>query len=48
MNSLRASLDEYLAVRRAWIPTAFAGRLLRRFVEFAEHEHADYITTELP
>jgi hypothetical protein len=48
MNSLRAALDEYLAVRRALgYQLRLTGRLLRRFVEFAEHEHADYITTEL-
>ena len=48
MTSLRAALDEYLAVRRALgYQLRLTGRLLRRFVEFAEHEHADYITTEL-
>lgn len=48
MNSLQTALDEYLAVRRALgYKLRLAGRLLRRFVEFAEQEGADYITTEL-
>ena len=48
MNSLRAALDEYLAVRRALgYQLRLTGRLLRRFVEFAEHAHAAYITAEL-
>src|SRR5437867_1539657 len=48
MSSLRVALDEYLAVRRALgYQLRLTGRLLRRFVEFAEHELADYITTEL-
>jgi len=48
MSSLRTSLDEYLAVRRALgYQLRLTGRLLRRFVEFAEHVHADYITAEL-
>jgi integrase/recombinase XerD len=48
MSSLRTTLDEYLAVRRALGYTLrLPGRLLRRFVEFAEQEGADHITTEL-
>lgn len=48
MSSLRIALDEYLAVRRALGYTLrLPGRLLRRFVEFAEQEGANYITTEL-
>src|SRR5204862_3047808 len=48
MSSLRTSLDEYLAVRRALgYHLRLTGRLLRRFVEFAEHAHGNYITTEL-
>lgn len=48
MSSLQTALDEYLAVRRALgYQLRLAGRLLRRFVEFAEQEGADYITTEL-
>jgi integrase len=48
MSSLRTALDEYLAVRRALgYKLLLAGRLLRRFVDFAEREHADYITIEL-
>ena len=48
MSSLRTALDEYLAVRRALgYQLRLTGRLLRRFVEFADHVHADYITAEL-
>jgi len=48
MSSLRTALDEYLAVRRALgYQLRLTGRLLRRFVEFAERARADYITTEL-
>jgi len=48
MNALRAALDEYLAIRHALgHQLRCAGRLLRRFVEFAEHAHADCITTDL-
>src|SRR5437016_13990304 len=48
MSSLRTALDEYLAVRRALgYQLRLTGRLLRRFVEFAEHACADYITAEL-
>jgi integrase len=45
---LRIALNDYLAVRRALgHQLRLPGRLLRRFVEFAEQEGADYITTEL-
>ena len=48
MSSLRTALDEYLGARRALgHKLILTGRLLRRFVDFAEHAHADYITTEL-
>ncbi|MCP3460809.1 tyrosine-type recombinase/integrase [Bradyrhizobium sp. CCGUVB23] len=48
MNSLRTALDEYLGARRALgHKLILTGRLLRRFVDFAEHAHADYITPEL-
>ena len=48
MSSLQAALDEYLAVRRALgYKLLLEGRLLRRFIEFAKHARADYITTEL-
>jgi integrase/recombinase XerD len=47
-SRLRTALDEYLAVRRALgYKLLLEGRLLRRFIEFAEHARADYITTEL-
>lgn len=48
MSTLQATLDEYLAVRRAFgAKLVLAGRLLQRFVEFATHEGATFITTEL-
>ena len=48
MSSLQTALDEYLAVRRALgHKLLLEGRLLRRFIEFAKHARADYITTEL-
>lgn len=48
MNELQAALDEYLAVRRAFgVKLRLAGRLLQRFVDFAEHEGATVITTDL-
>ena len=44
MSSLPTELDEYLAVRRALgYQLRLTGRLLKRFVEFAEHAHADYM-----
>ena len=48
MSLLQTALDEYLAVRRALgHKLLLEGRLLRRFIEFAKHARADYITTEL-
>lgn len=48
MNELQAALDEYLAVRRALgVKLRLAGRLLQRFVNFAEQEGATVITTDL-
>ena len=48
MSSLHTALEEYLAVRRALgYKLRLPGRLLQRFVEFADRERADYITTEL-
>lgn len=48
MIPLQAALDEYLAVRRALgVGLRLAGRLLQRFVDFAERQGAAYITTEL-
>ena len=48
MSTLRTAFDEYLAVRRALgYKLLLEGRLLRRFVDFAEGSGADYITTEL-
>lgn len=48
MRSLRTALEEYLAIRRALgYQLRVPGRLLRRFVAFAEHAHAHYITTDL-
>ena len=48
MSALHTAFDEYLAVRRALgYQLRLEGRLLRRFVDFAERSGADYITTEL-
>jgi len=48
MSKLQAVLDEYLAVHRALgFKLRLAGRLLQRFVNFANREGAAYITTEL-
>ena len=48
MNPLKASLRDYLAVRRALGFRLFSeGRLLERFIEFAERAGATSITTEL-
>jgi integrase len=48
MSTLRASLNEYLGVRRALgVQLRLSGRLLQRFVDFAEQAHASYITTDL-
>jgi integrase/recombinase XerD len=48
MSSLQIALNEYLAVRRALgYKLLLEGRLLRRFIEFAEHARSDYITTDL-
>jgi integrase/recombinase XerD len=48
MITLQAALDEYLAVRRALgVKLRLAGRLLQRFVDFAERAGAASITTEL-
>lgn len=48
MSELRTALEEYLAVRRALgFKLRLAGRMLQRFVDFAEREGATVITTEL-
>ena len=48
MSELHAALEEYLSVRRALgVKLRLAGRLLKRFVEFAEREGAAVITTDL-
>jgi site-specific recombinase XerD len=48
MITLQAALDEYLAVRRALgVKLRLPGRLLQRFVDFAERAGAASITTEL-
>lgn len=48
MNTLQAALDDYLALRRALgFELRLAGRLLQRFVEFAQAANATYITAEL-
>jgi integrase len=48
MCALRAALEEYLALRRALgFKLVLSGRLLHRFIDFAEREGATVITTEL-
>ena len=48
MSALQTALDEYLAVRRALgVKLRLPGRLLQRFVAFAEREGETFITTEL-
>jgi integrase/recombinase XerD len=48
MSQLHAMLDEYLAVHRALgVKLVLSGRLLRRFVQYAEQQSAPYITAEL-
>ena len=48
MSTLQAALDDYLALRRALgFELRLAGRLLQRFVDFAQAANAVYITTEL-
>jgi len=48
MNTLQTALDDYLALRRALgFELRSQGRLLQRFVAFAQAANAAYITTEL-
>lgn len=48
MSELHAALEEYLSVRRALgVKLRVPGRLLERFVDFAEREGTDVITTDL-
>ena len=48
MTKLRKALEDYLAVRRAMgFKLHLAGRLLHRFVEFAEQKKSSFITTKL-
>lgn len=48
MSPLQVALDEYLAVRRALgYKLRVSGRLLQRFVDFANRQGATYITSEL-
>ncbi len=48
MSPLQVALDEYLAVRRALgYKLRLSGRLLQRFVDFANRQGATYITSEL-
>ena len=48
MSQLQVALDEYLAVRRALgYKLRLSGRLLQRFVDFADRQGATYITSEL-
>ena len=48
MIPLQTALDDYLALHRALgFELRLAGRLLQRFVDFAQAAGAAYITTEL-
>lgn len=48
MSPLRTALDEYLALRRSLgFKLRLAGRLLQRFVTFAEAQGAEFISCEL-
>lgn len=48
MSSLRNALGEYLALRRSLgFELRLAGRLLERFVDFADKQDAEFITCEL-
>jgi len=48
MSPLRNALDEYLALRRSLgFRLRLSGRLLERFVEFADSQSAEFITCEL-
>lgn len=48
MSPLRAALAEYLALRRSLgFELRLTGRLLQRFVAFADNQGAEYITWEL-
>jgi integrase/recombinase XerD len=48
MITLQSALDDYRALRRALgFELRLAGRLLQRFVDFAEQGGASYITTQL-
>ncbi len=48
MSKLQTALDEYLAVHRALgFKLRLPGRLLQRFVDFADRQRAAYITTDL-
>ncbi len=48
MSSLRITLNEYLALRRSLgFKLRLAGRLLERFVDFADSQGAAFITCEL-
>jgi integrase len=47
-TSLQTCLDQYLAIRRALgVKLRLPGRLLQRFVDFADASRAKYITAEL-
>lgn len=48
MSPLRAALTDYLTLRRSLgFELRLAGRMLQRFVTFAENQGAEYITREL-
>jgi integrase len=48
VSTLRDAVEEYLSIRRALgSPIPSAAPTLRRFVDFAEREGADFVTTQL-
>ncbi len=48
MSELREALEEYLAVRRSFgFKLCLAGRLLHKFVDFAEQDSAPFITMDV-
>jgi len=48
MNTLRQTLNDYLSLRLAMgFKLSEAQRLLPRFIDFLEHQKAEFITTDL-
>ena len=48
MSALSKELDRYLTIRRGLgYDLGTTERILRRYITFADQQHADYITTDL-